>query len=124
MRFYELIGLIDDIFTKYRKIECSTDSKWEPYSFYKNINDVQEGYSVYVGSKGLRDELEALLHRSENENDFKFTDDEWAALFNTLETANNQHNDNGTWTDIMFRSKYIFIRLVIRFVEENEYITY
>ena len=30
MRYHELIGLIDDVFAKYRKEECSPDSKWTP----------------------------------------------------------------------------------------------
>ena len=30
MRYHELIGLLDDTFSKYRKEECSPDSKWTP----------------------------------------------------------------------------------------------
>ena len=115
MRYHELIGLIDDIFAKYRKVECTPDSEWSPYSFYKNLNDVKADYSVYVGSKGLREELEALLHRCEKEQNFKFTDEQWKAIFLTLETANNQDNDDDAWTDIMFRSKYNFIDCAVGF---------
>lgn len=112
MRLYELIGLIDDIFAKYRKEEGTPDSKWTPYCYYKNLDNVKEDYSVYVGSAGLREELEAVLTRCEQEENFKFTDKQWEALNLTLETANNQNNDNDAWTDIMFRAKYTFIASV------------
>ena len=46
MRYHELIGLLDDTFAKYRKEECSSDSKWTPYCYYKNLDDVKNDYSV------------------------------------------------------------------------------
>jgi hypothetical protein len=112
MRYHELLGLLDDTFAKYRKEENSPDSKWTPYCYYKNLETAKSDYSVYVGSKGLREELEAILTRCEEEENFKFTDKQWAALNLTLETANTQHNDDGAWTDIMFRAKYNFIESV------------
>ena len=117
MRYHELIGLLDDTFAKYRKEECSPDSKWTPYCYYKNLNDTKNDYSVYVGSKGLREELIAILERCENEENFKFTDKQWEALALTLEPANTQHNDEGAWTDIMFRAKYNFIDCVKGFLD-------
>ena len=74
MRYHELFGLLDDTFAKYRKEECSPDSEWTPYCYYKNLDNVKNDYSVYVGSKGLREELIAILERCENEENFKFTD--------------------------------------------------
>jgi hypothetical protein len=117
MRYHELLGLLDDTFAKYRKEENSPDSKWTPYCYYKNLSDAKNDYSVYVGSKGLRDELIAILERCENEENFKFTDKQWEALSLTLETANTQHNDDGAWTDIMFRAKYNFIESVKAFLD-------
>ena len=117
MRYHELIGLLDDTFAKYRKEECSPDSKWTPNCYYKNLDDVKNDYSVYVGSKGLREELIAILERCENEENFKFTDKQWEALALTLEPANTQHNDEGAWTDIMFRAKYNFIDCVKGFLD-------
>lgn len=117
MRYHELIGLLDDTFAKYRKEECSPDSKWTPYCYYKNLDDTKNDYSVYVGSKGLREELIAILERCENEENFKFTDKQWEALALTLEPANTQHNDEGAWTDIMFRAKYNFIDCVKGFLD-------
>lgn len=116
MRYHELLGLLDDVFAKYRKEENSPDSKWTPYCYYKNLSDAKNDYSVYVGSKGLREELIAILERCENEEKFKFTDKQWQALALTLETANTQHNDDGAWTDIMFRAKYNFIESVLAFL--------
>lgn len=116
MRYHELLGLLDDTFAKYRKEENSPDSKWTPYCYYKNLSDAKNDYSVYVGSKGLREELIAILERCENEENFKFTDKQWEALALTLETANTQHNDDGAWTDIMFRAKYNFIESVFAFL--------
>lgn len=116
MRYYELLGLLDDTFAKYRKEECSPDSKWTPNCYYKNLDDTKNDYSVYVGSKGLREELIAILERCENEENFKFTDKQWEALALTLEPANTQHNDDGAWTDIMFRAKYNFIDSVKAFL--------
>ena len=55
MRYHELIGLLDDTFAKYRKEENSPDSAWTPYCYYKNLDDVKNRFSVYVGSKGLRE---------------------------------------------------------------------
>lgn len=55
MRYHELMGLLDDTFAKYRKEENTPDSKWSPYCYYKNLDDVKNDYSVYVGSKGLQD---------------------------------------------------------------------
>ena len=112
MRYHELFGLLDDTFAKYRKEENSPDSKWTPYCYYKNLETAKSDYSVYVGSKGLREELEAILTRCEEEENFKFTDKQWSALNLTLETANTQNNDDGAWTDIMFRAKYNFIESV------------
>lgn len=117
MRYHELFGLLDDTFAKYRKEENSPDSKWTPYCYYKNLADAKNDYSVYVGSKGLREELEAILTRCEEEENFKFTDKQWEALALTLETANTQHNDDGAWTDIMFRAKYNFIESVKAFLD-------
>lgn len=116
MRYHELFGLLDDTFAKYRKEESSPDSKWTPYCYYKNLDEVKNDYSVYVGSKGLREELIAILERCENEENFKFTDKQWDALALTLETANSQNNDDGVWTDIMFRAKYNFIDSVKAFL--------
>lgn len=116
MRYHELLGLLDDVFAKYRKEENSPDSKWTPYCYYKNLSDAKNDYSVYVGSKGLREELIAILERCENEENFKFTDKQWQALSLTLETANTQNNDDGAWTDIMFRAKYNFIESVLAFL--------
>lgn len=116
MRYHELFGLLDDTFAKYRKEENSPDSAWTPYCYYKNLGDTKNDYSVYVGSKGLREELIAILERCENEENFKFTDKQWEALSLTLETANSQHNDDGAWTDIMFRAKYNFIESVMAFL--------
>lgn len=48
MRYHELMGLLDDTFAKYRKEENSPDSKWTPYCYYKNLDDVKNDYSVYV----------------------------------------------------------------------------
>lgn len=117
MRYHELMGLLDDTFAKYRKEECSPDSKWIPYCYYKNLDEVKNDYSVYVGSKGLREELIAILERCENEENFKFTDKQWDALALTLETANSQNNDDGAWTDIMYRAKYNFIDSVKAFLD-------
>ena len=117
MRYHELLGLLDDTFAKYRKEENSPDSKWTPYCYYKNLSDAKNDYSVYVGSKGLREELIAILERCENEENFKFTDKQWEALSLTLETANTQHNDDGAWTDIMYRAKYNFIESVKAFLD-------
>ena len=116
MRYHELLGLLDDTFAKYRKEENSPDSKWTPYCYYKNLSDAKNDYSVYVGSKGLREELIAILERCENEENFKFTDKQWEALALTLEPANTQHNDEGAWTDIMYRAKYNFIESVKAFL--------
>ena len=116
MRYHELLGLLDDTFAKYRKEENTPDSKWTPYCYYKNLDDVKNDYSVYVGSKGLREELIAILERCENEENFKFTDKQWEALALTLEPANTQHNDDGAWTDIMYRAKYNFIDSVKAFL--------
>lgn len=116
MRYHELLGLLDDTFAKYRKEENGPDSKWTPYCYYKNLSDAKNDYSVYVGSKGLREELISILERCENEENFKFTDKQWEALALTLETANTQNNDDGAWTDIMFRAKYNFIESVLAFL--------
>ncbi len=117
MRYYELFGLIDDTFAKYRKEECSPDSKWTPYCYYKNLDDVKNDYSVYVGSKGLREELESILSRLQEEEKFEFTEKQWEALGLTLELANSQHNDDDAWTDIMFRTKDNFIDSVKAFLD-------
>lgn len=117
MRYHELLGLLDDTFAKYRKEENSPDSKWTPYCYYKNLSDAKNDYSVYVGSKGLREELIVILERCENEENFKFTDKQWEALALTLETANTQNNDDGAWTDIMYRAKYNFIESVKAFLD-------
>ena len=116
MRYHELLVLLDDTFSKYRKEENTPDSKWTPYCYYKNLDDVKNDYSVYVGSNGLREELIAILERCENEENFKFTDKQWEALALTLEPANTQHNDDGAWTDIMLRAKYNFIDSVKAFL--------
>ena len=117
MRYHELLVLLDDTFSKYRKEENTPDSKWTPYCYYKNLDDVKNDYSVYVGSNGLREELIAILERCENEENFKFTDKQWEAL--TLEPANTQHNDDGAWTDIMLRAKYNFIDSVKAFLNSQ-----
>ena len=116
MRYHELLGLLDDTFAKYRKEECSPDSKWTPYCYYKNLDDVKNDYSVYVGSKGLREDIETILIRLQEEEKFEFTEKQWEALGLTLETANSQHNDDGALTDIMFRAKYNFIDSVNAFL--------
>lgn len=116
MRYHELIGLIDDVFAKYRKEENTPDSEWTPYCYYKNLTDAKNDYSVYVGSKGLREELESILTRLQEEEKFEFTEKQWEALGLTLETANSQHNDDGAWTDIIFRAKYNFIYSVKAFL--------
>ena len=55
MRYHELIGLIDDVFAKYRKEECSPDSKWTPYCYYKNLDDEKnETISIHVGSHTVK----------------------------------------------------------------------
>lgn len=119
MRYHELLGLLDDTFAKYRKEECSPDSKWTPYCYYKNLDNVKNDYSVYVGSKGLQEELKAILHRCEEEENFKFTDEQLNELDSMLEIANNQDNEDDVWTDIMFRAKYNFIEYVDRFLIAN-----
>ena len=106
MRYHELIGLIDDTFAKYRKEENTPDSEWTPYCYYKNLDGVKKDYSVYVGSKGLNEELNTILHRCEEEENFKFTDKQWEALSLILELAN-----------IMFRAKYNFIDSVKVFLD-------
>ena len=116
MRYHELIGLLDDTFAKYRKEECSPDSKWTPYCYYKNLDDVKNDYSVYVGSKGLREELESILTRLQEEEKFEFTEKQWEALGLTLELANSQHNDDGAWTDIKYMAKHNFIKSVDAFL--------
>ena len=83
------------------------------------MSDTKNDYSVYVGSKGLREELIAILERCENEENFKFTDKQWEALLLILETANTQDNDDGAWTDIMFRAKYNFIESVKAFLNTH-----
>lgn len=117
MRYYELLGLLDDTFAKYRKEENTPDSKWTPNCYYKNLDDVKNDYSVYVGSKGLQEELKAILHRCEEEENFKFTDEQWEELDSMFEIANSQHNDDDVWTDIMFRAKYNFIECVDKFLD-------
>lgn len=117
MRYHELIGLLDDTFAKYRKEENTPNSKWTPYCYYKNLEDVKNDYSVYIGSKGLRDELFAILHQCEEEENFKFTDHQMKALDLTLETANSQNNNDNAWTDIAFRAKYNFIEKVKLFLD-------
>ena len=119
MRYHELLVLLDDTFSKYRKEENTPDSKWTPYCYYKTLDDVKNDYSVYVGSNGLREELIAILERFENEENFKFTDKQWEALALTLEPANTQHNDDGAWTDIMLRAKYNFIDSVKAFLNSQ-----
>ena len=119
MIYHELLVLLDDTFSKYRKEENTPDSNWTPYRYYKNLDNVKNDYSVYVGSKGLREELIAILERCENEENFKFTDKQWEALALTLEPANTQHNDDGAWTDIMLRAKYNFIDSVKAFLNSQ-----
>ena len=81
------------------------------------MDDVKNDYSVYVGSKGLREELESILSRLQEEEKFEFTEKQWEALGLTLELANSQHNDDGAWTDIMYRAKYNFIDSVKAFLD-------
>ena len=119
MRYFELIGLLDDTFAKYRKEECTPDSTWTPFGFYKNLENVKADYSVYVGASGLNEELNAILKRLEKEEHFEFTSKQWEALSGTLEIANNQNNKNDEWTDIMFRAKYNFIDSVRAFLNTN-----
>ena len=80
------------------------------------MTDAKNDYSVYVGSKGLREELESILTRLQEEEKFEFTEKQWEALGLTLETANSQHNDDCAWTDIMFRAKYNFIDSIKAFL--------
>lgn len=53
------------------------------------MTDAKNDYSVYVGSKGLREELELILTRLQEEEKFEFTEKQWEALGLTLETANS-----------------------------------
>ena len=117
MRYHELIGLIDDVFAKYRKEENTPDSEWTPYCYYKKLTDAKNNYSVYVGSKGLREELESILTRLQEEEKFEFTEKQWEALDSVFELANSQHNDDDAWTDIMFRAKDNFIDSVKAFFD-------
>lgn len=64
----------------------------------------------------LREELESILTRLQEEEKFEFTEKQWEALGLTLETANSQNDDDGAWTDIMFRAKYEFIDSVKAFL--------
>lgn len=50
------------------------DSEWTPYCYYKKLTDTKNDYSVYVGSKGLREELESILTRLQEEEKFEFTE--------------------------------------------------
>ena len=81
------------------------------------MTDAKNDYSVYVGSKGLREELELILTRLQEEENFKFTDKQWEELDSTFELANSQHNDDDAWTDIMFRAKDNFIDSVKAFLD-------
>ena len=111
MRYHELIGLVDDTFAKYRKYEATPDSTWTPFGFYKNLNDVKKNdYSVYCGA--VRNALNDLIDLYQKDQKIQFNEKEIHWLFSTLETANNQNNDNDLWTDIMFRSKYNFINVL------------
>ena len=107
IRYHEIIGYIDDTFAKYRKEECTPDSKWSPYAFYKNLDDVKVGYSVYCGA--VKQELKELIEQYQQDQQIKFTDEEMSKLFSEFETANNQDNDDDAWTDIMFRDKFWFM---------------
>lgn len=110
MRYHELLGLVDDTFSMYRKDEATPDSTWSPFGFYKNINEVKNDYSVYGGA--VRNALIDLIELYQQDQKIQFNDKEKYWLFSTLETANNQNNDDGIWTDIMFRSKYNFINVL------------
>lgn len=109
IRYSEIIGYIDDTFAKYRKDECTPDSEWKPFAYYKSLDDVKVGYSVYCGA--VVQELKELIEQYQQDQQIKFTDEEMSKLFSapTLETANNQDNDDDAWTDIMFRDKMYFI---------------
>lgn len=45
MRYHELFGLLDDTFAKYRKEECSPESKWTLYCYYKKTKNKM----IFVG---------------------------------------------------------------------------
>lgn len=107
IRYSEIIGYIDDTFAKYRKEECTPDSEWKPFAYYKSLDDVKVGYSVYCGA--VVQELKELIEQYQQDQQIKFTDEEMSKLFSELETANNQDNDDDAWTDIMFRDKLYFI---------------
>ena len=53
-----------------------------------------------------------LIDLYQQDQKIQFNDKEKYWLFSTLEIANNQNNDDGIWTDIMFRSKYNFINVL------------
>ena len=122
MRYHELIGLIDDVFAKYRKEECSPDSKWTPYCYYKNLSDAKNDYSVYVGSKGLREDLESILTRLQEEEKFEFTEKQWEALGLTLEPVNTQHNDE--CYEKLYKDQWLYINPIKKLsTDSNEKLT-
>lgn len=118
MRYMELLGKVDDTFAKYRKEECTPDSEWQPYSFYKNLTDVYDSYSVYCGD--VKAELVKLIDFYLQDQNIKFTEQEYGNLFTIFETANSQNNDNDAWTDIMFRVKFNFIRELVKILDNYE----
>ena len=55
MRYHELIGLIDDVFAKYRKEENTPDSEWTPYCYYKNLTDTKNDMiSIHMGNHNVK----------------------------------------------------------------------
>ena len=119
MRYMNLFGCVDDIFAKYRKEECTPDSEWTPYCFYNEHADYdKEDYSVYCGA--VTEELKLLIEHYQKDQKIKFTDSELKELFDTLEIAPNQDNDNDAWTDIMFRSKFYFTVTLYKILDKYD----
>ena len=65
MRYHELIGLIDDVFAKYRKEENTPDSKWTPYCYYKNLTDAKNdsvgAHGGHVEADGPLDAVQVVV---------------------------------------------------------------
>lgn len=71
------------------------------------MDDVKNDYSVYVGSKGLREDLESILTRLQEEEKFEFTEKQWEALGLTLEPANTQLNN--VCYEKLFENQWLYI---------------
>ena len=79
MRYHELFGLLDDTFAKYRKEECSPDSKWTPYCYYKNLDEddkYRKLWKYIVGTHGSKfsqsEDLEDICRTLAHEDDENF----------------------------------------------------